>query len=97
MNKTVLKKSLENAERDSKLCSKVVDATFELLSEMVAVDQGLTIEGIGSLGAHRRKGANKELPNEKGELACNNLSIFFHPTSRVKEEANKWVDDVSKN
>ena len=97
MNKSVLIKSLENRYKDEQLCCEVVDATFELLSELVTLDHGLSIEGIGRLGAHERQGANKELPNEEGILAQKNLSIFFHPAKEIKKRVDELVEDVSKD
>jgi nucleoid DNA-binding protein len=94
MNKKDLVSSLQNEQRSQELCEEVVNATFKLLSQMVNLDQGLDIEGIGILGAHERQGANRELPNKEGVLACNNLSIFFHPSFEVKEQVSKLVEDV---
>ena len=95
MNKTNLIESLQNENRDEKVCTEIVDATFELLSSMVTLEQSLTIDAIGVFDAHERKGANKELPNDKGVLAQKNLSIFFHPSSEIKKEVEALVEDES--
>lgn len=93
MNKIALMASLQSNDTSPALCNEVVDASFELLASMVGVDQSLTIEGIGTFGAHQRKGANKELPNDEGILAQKNLSIFFHPSSEIKASVEMLVED----
>jgi nucleoid DNA-binding protein len=93
MNRKVLIDSLQNEERSRPECEKVVDATFKLLTEMVSLEQGLTIDGVGMMGAHYRRGANKELANEQGIIAQKNLSIFFHPSSEIKARVNDLVED----
>ena len=93
MNKNVLIESLQNDDRSLEICSEVVDASFELLASMVSVDQSLSIDGIGTFGAHYRKGKNIELPNKEGLLAQKNLSIFFHPSAEIKASVKELVED----
>ena len=93
MNKNVLIESLQNDDRSSEICSEVVDASFELLASMVSVDQSLSIDEIGTFGAHYRKGKNIELPNDEGRLAQKNLSIFFHPSAKIKASVQELVED----
>ena len=95
MKKIDLIKSLQNDDRSEKICAEVVDATFELLSSMVNLEQTLTIDEIGLFDAHYREGANKELPNQYGILAQKNLSVYFHPSSQIKKRVNKLVEDAS--
>ncbi len=94
MKTTGLVASLQNEERDEKLCKDVVDATFELLATMVTLEKSLSIDGIGTFGAHERKGLKKELPNAEGTFSQKNLSIFFHPSLRIKEDVSTLVEDA---
>ena len=93
MNKSVLIDALHSETRSKELCQEVADATFELLAEMVTLEESLVIEGIGTLGAHRRRKANKERPNTEGVVACKNLSIFFHPSKAIKKVVSDLVED----
>lgn len=92
MKKIDLIRSLQTEERSEVLCEKVVDAIFEKLREKVSLDESLSIDGVGHLGAHLRKGKNKEIPDKEGKLAYKNLSIFFHPSKEIKNEVKKHVD-----
>lgn len=93
MNKQGLIQSLQNENRSEEVCETVVDATFKLLSQMVDLDKSLTIDGLGMMGAHKRKGANKERANSQGKIAQKNLSIFFHPSAEIKTCVSEWVED----
>lgn len=95
MKKRDLIKSLQNDNRSEKICAEAIDATFELLSSLVNLEQTLTIDGIGVFDAHYRQGANRELPNEQGVLEQKNLSVYFHPSSRIKKRVNKLAQDAS--
>lgn len=97
VKKIDLIKSLQNENTSEEICAEVVEATFELLSSMVSLEQSLSIDGIGVLDAHYRKGTNKELPNENGVLAQKNLSIFFHPSPQIKQRVKELVEDESEN
>lgn len=93
MNKSTLIESLQSDDRSLEVCTEVVDASLELLSSMVGLDQSLSIDGIGTFGIHERKGANRELANEVGVVAQKNLSIFFHPSAEIKEAVKELVED----
>jgi len=97
MKKADLVELLQNDTRNKEVCTELVDAIFEELASQVNLENSLSIEGIGHLGAHRRRGANKELPNEEGLLSQKNLSIFFHPEHDIKEQVTEYVEETAKD
>jgi len=93
MKKTDLIAFLQTEARSEEVCEEIVDAVFEKLREKVSLDVGLTVDGIGYMGAHLRKGASKELV-EEGKQSHNKLSIFFHPSKEIKREVKKHVEET---
>ena len=82
MKKADLIDLMVSKKRSKRVTAEIVDATFEQLSSMLNLDQGLTIEGIGIFDMHDRRGTSKK-----------NHSIFFHPDSEVRREVKKVEDE----
>lgn len=93
MDKKDLIKLITTKECDETLSIEVVDAFFTLLNEKISLNTSLHIEEIGLIGAHERKGANKEKPNADGVYLQKNLSIFFHPDKNIKKQVSNLVED----
>lgn len=93
MDKKDLIKLITTKECNETLTTEVVDAFFTLLNEKITLNNSLHIEDIGLIGAHERKGANKEKANEDGIYLQKNLSIFFHPDKNIKKHVRDLVED----
>ena len=91
MNREALVKSLATEDRSEDLCKEVVDATFEYLSSILSVEQGVTIEGLGVLNAHYKR--KSVLSKQTKVLMEENLSIYYHPSREIKKRVKKMLEN----
>ena len=91
MNRDALVKSLATEDRSEVVCKEVIEATFEYLSSILSVEQGVTIDGLGVLNAHYKRKA--VLSKQTKRLMEENLSIYYHPSREIKKRVKKMLDN----
>ena len=91
MTRDELVRSLVTDTRNLEVCKRVVDESFEHLSTLLSVEQGVIIEGLGIFNAHYKRKA--VLSKQTKVLMEENLSIYFHPGPQIKKRVKKMLDD----